>query len=375
MNLKEQIADIALSIGFQRIVVAGLQPLEDERLRYQKWLQNDYAAGMEYLKRNPDFRTTPQLLYPQATSAIIVSASYYSHPPESPGLQFGQVANYAVGLDYHAVLRARLRELKSKVEQTIGRPLLGKAYTDDVALHEQGFANHYGLGFAGKNTLIIGPKLSGSYNFIAELLTDLELDADEKYNGTCGACFRCASACPTNAIVDARTVDARLCISYLTIENKNGIPLELRPKVGSWVFGCDVCQDVCPYNQRPPETKWVEFQPESGAGHHLDLFDLLTIQNDEQFRTRFLSSPVRRPKRRGLLRNALVVLGNQRPDGGPQIIASFAKAEADPMLREHAAWALAQYRDKKASALLEQLLSIETETTNQEAMRFQLEQS
>jgi epoxyqueuosine reductase len=343
MDLKSTILEIAAELGFQRTVIAGLQPLDHEQLRYQEWLRNDYAAGMEYLKRNPQFRTTPQLLYPGATSAIVVSVSYYSTPPDSPGPQFGKVANYAVGLDYHAVLRARLRELKSRIEATIGKPLLGKAYTDDVALHEQGFANHYGLGFAGKNTLIIGPKLLGSFNFIAELLTDLELDADEKYHGTCGSCFRCGVACPTNAIVEARTVDARVCISYLTIENKGGIPVELRPKLGSWVFGCDICQDVCPYNQRPPQTNWPEFQPQSGAGHHLDLFGLLEIKSEEEFRARFLTSPIRRPKRRGLLRNALVVIGNQKPDSGDEKISTFIKSEEDPMLLEHANWALAQY--------------------------------
>lgn len=373
MDLKATIRELASEIGFDRVVIAGLQPLELEKLRYQKWLENDYAAGMEYLKRNPDFRTTPQLLYPEALSAIVVSAAYYSHPPEQPGPNYGKVANYAVGLDYHVVLRARLRLLKSRIEEKVGRPLLGKAYTDDVALHEQGFANHYGLGFAGKNTLIIGPKLMGSYNFIAELLTGLELEPDEKYNGTCGQCFRCAAACPTNAIVDARSVDARVCISYLTIENKGGIPVELRHKIGSWLFGCDICQDVCPYNQRPPETRWDEFKPHSGTGHYIELFELLQIRTEDEFRARFLPTAVRRPKRRGLLRNALVVLGNQRPAGGANAIAQFAENEPDSMLREHAAWAIAQYDDGEAKSLLERLLMREPDLVNQREIRARLE--
>lgn len=345
-----------MRLGFQRVVVAGLEPLSQEQIRYRQWLENDYAAGMDYLKRNSHFRTTPQLLYPGAKSAIIVSASYYSTPPDSPGPEFGKVANYAVGLDYHAVLRARLRELKARIEKVIERPLIGKAYTDDVALHEQGFANHYGLGFAGKHTLIIGPKLEGSFNFIAELLTDLEIEPDEKYIGTCGSCFRCGSACPTGAIVGARSLDARLCISYLTIENKHGIPEELREKVGSWVFGCDICQNVCPYNQRPPETNWIEFRPESGVGHYINLFELLQIPDEETFRARFLTSPVRRPKRRGLIRNALVVLGNQRPDGGEKRIFDFAEHEPDPMLREHATWALSRYDSTIGKKLAEKLV-------------------
>jgi epoxyqueuosine reductase len=248
-----------------------------------------------------------------------------------------------VGLDYHAVLRAKLRELKGRVETLIGRPLVGKAYTDDVALYEQAYANRSGLGFAGRHTLIIGPKLMGSYNFVAELFTDLELEPDEPYVGTCGECFRCGAACPTKAIVEPGTIDANRCISYLTIENKEGIPLELRPMLGDWVFGCDVCQDVCPYNQRPAVTPWTEFHPESGAGHHLDLLDLLKIKTEEEFRARFERSPLRRPKRRGLLRNALVVLGNKRPAEAADAIHRFSREETDPMLVEHAQWALQRF--------------------------------
>ncbi len=331
--------------------------MTEEREQFEYWLKQGYAAGMDYLKRNPNFRTSPQLLYPSSQSAIIVSVSYYTQPPADPGLEYGRVARYAVGLDYHAVIRARLRELKARIEDKIGRPLLGKAFTDDVSLYEQGYAARHGLGFSGKNTLIIGPKLSGSYYFIAELFTDLELEADERYLGTCGACFRCGDACPTAAITPAGDVDANLCISYLTIENKDEIPLNLRSKLGRWVFGCDVCQDVCPYNQRPPETPWPEFQPSSGSGHYIDLCLVLRISNDTEFKSRFGdSSPVRRPKRFGLLRNALVVLGNSL--ASPAIaenevtrkkivdsILQFVGCEQNPILVEHAFWALSQSKD------------------------------
>jgi epoxyqueuosine reductase len=261
-----------------------------------------------------------------------------------------------VGLDYHAVLRAKLRQLKGRIEEAIGRPLLGKAFTDDVALYEQGLARRHGLGFAGKNTMIIGPKLSGSYFFVAELFTDLDLEADEPYKGTCGDCFRCANACPTGAIVAPGELDAGLCISYLTIENKDGIPTGLRAFMGDWVFGCDVCQEVCPYNQRPALTPWQEFQPQQGAGHHLDLVSLLRIDSETEFRARFGHTPLRRPKRRGMLRNALVVLGNQLSRRQASLSAGhaydveeisreikrFIANESDEMLREHALWALSQ---------------------------------
>lgn len=355
-------------LGFQRTVIAGLEPMLPERERYEQWLSKDFAAGMDYLKRNTDLRTSPQLLYPQSVSAIIVSASYYTEPPESPGPGYGRVANYAVGLDYHVVLRARLRELKSRLEAEVGRPLLGKAYTDDVALYEQAFAARYGVGFPGKHTLIIGPKTMGTYHFLAELMTDLPLEADEPYVGTCGQCFRCGSACPTDAIIEGRSVDARKCISYLTIENKGGIPLELRPFLGDWVFGCDICQEVCPYNRKPPPTPWPEFRPESGSGHYIDLFGILAIRTEEEFRARFLPTPVRRSKRRGLSRNSLVVLGNQRPDNGISRIEAFASNEEDPMLREHAAWAVSQYVTQESRQSLERMLSREIDDTCREAM-------
>lgn len=351
MDLKNQIILLAESLGFQRTVIASLSPMEKERAEYERWLALGYAADMEYLKRNPHFRTSPLLLVPQSRSAIVVSVSYYTTPPEPPGLFFGKIARYAVGLDYHAVLRAKLRELRAGVEKLSGRPLPGKAFTDDVALFEQGLAARHGLGFKGRHTLIIGPRLMGSFNFVGELITDLELEPDIPYDGTCGKCFRCGEGCPTDAIKYGEGVDANLCISYLTIENKGGIPLPLREKVGLWVFGCDICQNVCPYNQKPPPAPWDEFQPERGAGHYLDLLSLLDVGSEEEFRALFGHTPLRRPRRRGLTRNALVVIGNILSREGSSFdecettvarLEEFIKNEPDAMLREHAAWAISK---------------------------------
>ncbi|HEY9719966.1 MAG TPA: tRNA epoxyqueuosine(34) reductase QueG [Trichormus sp.] len=365
-DAKSIILKTAEELGFHRAVIASLAPMEAEREHFEQWLSKGFAAGMDYLKRNPHFRTSPQLLLPQSRSAIIVSASYYTQQPAAPdALPFGRVARYAVGLDYHAVLRAKLRQLRARLETAIGRPLCGKAYTDDVALYEQGFAARHGLGFAGKNTMIIGPQLSGSYYFVAELFTDWELEPDQPYTGTCGQCFRCGSGCPTGAIVAPGQLDAGKCISYLTIENKGGIPLELRRSLGEWVFGCDVCQEVCPYNQRPPEAVWEEFQPDKGAGHFLDLVALLQIKSEEEFRARFAHSPLRRPKRRGLLRNALVVLGNHLAGTTTyamseaqeiavlRAIESLIFDEPDDMLREHAIWAVEQSKQSAAATILQ----------------------
>jgi epoxyqueuosine reductase len=357
-SLKQSVVELASAMGFSNTVIGSLEPMTVELQHYRDWLERGCSAGMEYMKRSPEFRNSPQLLYPGSRSAIIVSVSYYTEKPESPGLFYGNVARYAVGLDYHAVIRRKLRELRDLLAERLGLTVVGKPFVDSVALYEQGFSSRHGLGFAGKNTLIIGPRLSGSYHFVAELFVDVELDADEKYDGTCGSCFRCGSGCPTGAIVEPQFVDANLCISYLTIENKDGIPVELRPKLGRWVFGCDICQEVCPYNQRPPATPWEEFRPQSGAGHYLYLPDLLLIKTEEEFQSRFGHTPLRRPRRRGMLRNALVVLGNElRCARSEQFenqelilpvvqgLELFLTGEEDPMLQEHARWALSQFDD------------------------------
>ena len=371
LQLKEEIKRIASELGFQRTVIASLQPMEAERAEYERWLALGYAAGMEYLKRNPHFRTSPQLLYPEGRSAIVVSVSYYTEVPEPPPGFFGKVARYAVGLDYHVVIRAKLRELNARIEKVAGRKILAKAYTDDVSLLEQGLAARHGLGFAGRHTLIIGPQMMGTYNFVAELITELELDADEPYHGTCGKCFRCGEGCPTDAIEYGVGVNANKCISYLTIENKDGIPLELRKQLGLWVFGCDVCQDVCPYNQRPSVSPWEEFSPQRGAGHHLDLLSVLDIESQAAFHERFVHTPLQRPKLRGMTRNVLTVIGNMLAGLQAQSLGDaqrayavervfrFLETQDDAMLREHAYWALAQCEDVDTRERLKQSIDRE----------------
>lgn len=345
-SLKERVIEIGYSLGFNRVVIASLAPLDEEALTYQKWLDSGFAAGMEYLKREPARRSTPALIYPGSLCAIVASVSYFSEPPPEPDFVFGRVARYAVGLDYHPVIRAKMREYAELIAKECGRELVRRPFVDDVALYEQALAARHGLGFVGKHSLIIGPKLMGTYNFVAELFVDLELEADEAYSGTCGSCFRCGIACPTDAITSGALVDSNLCISYLTIENKGAIERSLRPKLSRWVFGCDICQEVCPYNRKAAPAPWPEFASARGSGHYLDLLELLNI-DDAGFAARFATSPLRRPKRRGLLRNALVVLGNVLGEEGRfsgsivEALSRFISCEEDPMLIEHAAWAIA----------------------------------
>ncbi|MBP9092554.1 tRNA epoxyqueuosine(34) reductase QueG [bacterium] len=364
-HLKERVLAIGHELGFDQVQIASLAPMVEEGLHYQHWLAQGYAADLAYLKRDPERRVTPGLTFPAAQSVIIVSVSYFSQPPPIPDGSWGRVARYAVGRDYHPVIRSKLRDFCGLLEAELGRKIARRPVTDDAALYEQALARRHGLGFVGKNSLVIGPKLSGSYNFIAELFVDFELEADVEYTGTCGNCVRCISACPTNAIksgAEAEMVDANLCISYLTIENKGGIALPLRSQLGDWVYGCDICQEVCPYNTKARPAPWPEFAPESGVGHYLNLPELLHI-DDQSFAQRFELSPLRRPKRRGLVRNALVVMGNQLTAGhqaSKQIleeIAAFSLRENDLLLVEHAAWALAQAQSKAGQQAIDNILA------------------
>lgn len=375
--LKEAIKQTAHELGFQRTVIASLEPMEAERQEYERWLALGYAAGMEYLKRNPHFRTSPQMLYPEGRSAIVVSVSYYSEVPAPPSGFYGKVARYAVGLDYHVVIRAKLRELNARLEKIVGRKIQAKAYTDDVSLLEQALAERHGLGFAGRHTLIIGPQMMGTYNFVAELITDLEIEADEAYRGTCGKCFRCGEGCPTDAIEYGVGVNSNKCISYLTIENKEEIPLGLRNQLGRWVFGCDVCQDVCPYNQRPNVAPWEEFSPDKGAGHFLDLFSVLEIQSQELFHQQYVHTPLRRPKLRGLSRNALTVIGNilaessyssanisdEQRESAVSKLFQYLENGPEEMLKEHAYWALSQDANPATRARLMKVIDTEQSVT------------
>ncbi len=214
LDLKQTIVDIGLNLGFHNIVIGSLDPMTQAGETYTNWLDKGYAASMEYLKRDPQRRIEPAKTLSGSRSVIVASVSYYSDLADPPPAVAGRVARYAVGLDYHPTIRAKLRQYAALIEKEIGRPLVSKPYTDDVALYEQALAARHGLGFVGKNSLILGPKLSGSYNFIAELFVDLELEADIVYQGTCGKCFRCGEKCPTLAIKDGALVDSNLCISF-----------------------------------------------------------------------------------------------------------------------------------------------------------------
>lgn len=314
-DLTGRIKEKALALGFDLVGVTPVAPSAYDDF-YERWLAQGYAGEMAYLAR-PDAiakRRDLRQIMPQARSVVVVALNYYQGQIQTPpGGGRGRVARYAWGDDYHDLMWARLDELAAFVEAQAGRPVAHRRYVDTGPLLERELAVRAGLGWFGKNTLLINPTL-GSWLFLGELLLDLELACDAPFTADrCGTCTRCIQACPTRCILPNRTLDASRCISYLTIELKSAdIPAQLRPQVGDWIFGCDVCQEVCPWNRFARPTAERAFQPRPGLPTP-DLAELLAM-DDEAFRHRFYNSPIKRAKRRGLQRNAAVALDNLNID-------------------------------------------------------------
>jgi len=328
------VKDRALALGFDRVAVGPADPPDHGRA-FETWLDAGYAGEMEYLERGRAERLDPGRLLPGVRSVIAVALNYYQR--ESPAAHaWAPVARYAWGRDYHDLMRPRLERLGEFVREAAGPTVRTRAAVDTSAVLERDLAARAGLGWVGKNTNVLHPKL-GSWFFIGSVLTTAELDFDGPLPDRCGTCRACLDICPTEAFVAPYVLDARRCISYLTIEQRGAIPEDLREPMGEWVFGCDLCQTVCPWNRKVPVTGEPALMP---ASEPISLSSLLQM-SDADFTERFSGTPLTRPKRRGLLRNAAVVLGNRKD---PEAIPALTRALSDPepLVREHAAWALAR---------------------------------
>jgi epoxyqueuosine reductase len=383
MGLADQIILRAQKLGFDLVGIGPAQPLTGAD-RYTAWLANGYHGEMAYLAR-PDAiakRQDLSLILPGVRSVVAVGINYHSIAPD-PGLQAdpsrGAIAAYAWGDDYHDLLISRLGQLGAVVQAEAGQPVAYRAHADTGPILERDVAVGVGLGFVGKNSNLIHPRL-GSWLLLGEILIDVDLPPSVATfaltmgqvvpDGTCGSCSRCLDTCPTSALVAPYIVDARRCISYLTIELRGAIPRELRSLIGNHIFGCDVCQQVCPWNRRfARPTAEAAFQPQPGltAPRLLDLMAL----DEEDFRTRFGRSPVERSKRRGLLRNVAVALGNW---GDPAAVPALADAlrDQEPLIRGHAAWALGRIATPGACRSLEQASTIETDAWVRDELRLAL---
>jgi epoxyqueuosine reductase len=334
-TLEERLKGQAHALSFELAGIAPAAPADCfDRLR--DWLDRGFAGEMGYMARHAEARRHPAAVLPEVRSVVMVGMSY---TPEAHGLQpisLGLIARYARGLDYHDVLRQRLNQLLEWV-QGEAPGCRGRVVVDTAPLLERDFARRAGLGWFGKNTMLID-KWQGSYFFLGALLLDLELAPDPPHEAShCGTCTACLDACPTGAFVEPGLLDSRRCLSYLTIELKGPVPKEMRPAMTEWLFGCDVCQEVCPWNRKAPPGREAALQPRPDLVG-LDPLELMAMSEDE-FRRRFRGTALWRTRRRGLLRNAALILGNR---GDPAALPALRRAldDAEPVVREAAAWAV-----------------------------------
>ncbi len=342
--MKAAIRQRALELGFDdcRFTTAA-PPASAEK--FQNWLAGKQHGEMAWLERSAPKRIDPQKVLPGAKSIICLAASYEIEIPNSElrTPNSGFVARYARFTDYHEVLGERLKTLTEFVNQLGGDGTRSLWYVDTGPLLERDFAQRAGLGFIGKHTNVISRQL-GNWIFLAEIITTLELAPDAAEKNHCGKCVRCITACPTNAITAPFQLDARRCISYLTIELKGPIPVELRPAIGNRIFGCDDCLAACPWNRFAREGKMMKahVRPELAAP---DLIELLQL-DEAGFKSRFAGTPILRTKRRGLLRNVCVALGNT---GDESALPALQKAagDAEPLIAEHARWAIMQIESRQ----------------------------
>ncbi len=297
----------AIELGFDKAGIARAGSLTEEGTHLREWLARGFHAGMSWMGRNPERRIDPEQVLPGARSVISVAMNYYtpvSHPDDPSA---GKISRYAWGDDYHDILTPRLEQLLGWL-RTEFPGADGKVYVDTGPVMDKVWAQRAGIGWEGKHTNVITREL-GSWVFLGEILTTLELEPDQPATDHCGTCTLCIEACPTGAIVEPYVVDANLCISYLTIEHKGEIRSDLGSKFEGWIFGCDICQDVCPWNRKfAGETPNEHFAPrEDNVAPRLDEWASMT---PDEFRDRFRGSPVKRTKHEGLLRNIRTVTGS-----------------------------------------------------------------
>jgi epoxyqueuosine reductase len=328
------IKEHARSLGFE---LAGVSPAGSfpEAVFYPKWLENGYAGEMRYLERQKPGRMDPQTILPGARSVIVCAMNYNTaYPRTAYDRMRAWVSRYAWGMDYHETLKTKLRQLASWIEQSSGGHT--RTYVDTGPLLERVYAKYAGIGWFGKNTCIIDEKL-GSWLFLGCILADIELDYDLPVPDRCGTCNRCIEACPTQALVAPYVLDSRKCISYTTIELRGEIPESDRPGIGHHLFGCDICQDVCPWNRRAAESEEPAFQPKPGL--FWPEIDRLLDMNEDEWRQLIRGTAMKRAKVSGLLRNLMVLAGNS---GVRELVPKLRRfvSHSDQIVRTHAQWAV-----------------------------------
>jgi epoxyqueuosine reductase len=373
MNARELTRELkkrARAEGFEAVGVAAAERIDRDALALAAWLREGHHASMVWMARDPERRSDPRRLLPDCRSVIALAANYWPGAmPQAQGA--GKVARYARGRDYHRVLGKKPKSLAQWLETASGEP--ARAFVDTAPLLERAWAERSGLGWVGKNANLIA-RDSGSWLLLGEILSAARLQTDPgPHEDFCGTCRACIDACPTQAIVADGVVDSRHCISYWTIEHRGAIPVERRSGVGGWIFGCDVCQEVCPWNER-----FARVAPEERFARRTDLARLdaaeILRMDESAFRARFSGTALMRAKWEGMRRNACVVLGNL---GHPTAVPVLAEAleDDDAVVRAHAAWALGRIGGAESSRRLSVALERERSAEVVEELRSALRDS
>ena len=366
MTIKDSIKAEGYALGFS--FVGFTTPSQPEHYStYVNWLEAGHHGTMDYLatERNREMRSDPQLILPGCKTVVVLAANYpnplnFAEPTES-GLT-GRIAAYAwPETDYHLVIPPLLEKLAQSMQTILDKKLAYKCYTDTGPILEKDFAQHAGLGWIGKNTCLISPKL-GSFLFLAEILIDHSIEPDTPFTADrCGNCTQCIDTCPTHCILLDRTIDASRCISFLTIENKDTIPSAFRRHMENWVFGCDICQLVCPWNHRTRSISYANLFKQPPVPFIVDLQSEIQLSSTE-FNRKYRESPIKRAKRRGYLRNTAVALGNSQ---NVEILDDLKQAllnEPEPLVRSHLIWALENIGTEAARETLLQAQRIEKDS-------------
>ena len=350
MNPRAELSGLFHDEGIELLGVAGVAEGGDDdsgeihrsEINYRKWITAGYHGEMEYLRRHANAKYRPDRVMPGCRSVIVAGMSYYQEPSkQTPAQPAGRVARYAWGRDYHLSFGKRLKRIVGRLIDAYPEHKF-RSFLDASPLSERHYAAEAGIGFTGKNTLTISTTY-GSYFFVGEVLSTKEYATrvTPQPQRTCpSSCFRCGAACPTNALFEPFRLNASRCISYLTIEHKGSISVELRRRMGDWVFGCDLCQDACPLNVSARKTDNADFTTPR-AGESIEISSLLALSDDEAFRSRFAGTPVMRAGRVGMIRNGLIAAANTRARELVPLIR-HAACDENAIIREHARWAIGE---------------------------------
>ena len=387
-DLESVVKAQAQACGFDLAGIASADEFIGDREAALERIRQGQMDGLPWYSESRVMRgTSPSELLPGAASIICLGLSYWldgdQEQPEPGSAGFaetpsskGRVARYAWVRDYHRVMKRRMRDLVRALEQELSSQVAARWYVDDGPMLDRAAANRAGIGWFGKNSNILNPQF-GSWVFLGQIITDLALEPDAPLRKSCGICTRCIDDCPTGAIVAPYVVDNARCIAYLTIENRGPIPREMRPLIQDWVFGCDICQDVCPVNRKAREPgQPIPSAGPQGSRHlagYLDLVELL-LMSDDEFLQRFAGSSIMRAKRTGMQRNACVALGNTADEAAIPAL-SMAVLTSEPLVRGHAAWALGRIGGSRANAVLAKAASAERDISVLEEIRLALAES